>query len=126
MPLEVVSFEDSILTIREYGRVDAADAKRFERALLAHANRSLKPIVALVDAREATVIMPSAHKYFIRASIVRNVKAHVVATHSPVITKASRLLAMRNYRKNTHVVESWWEAQAVARQICQTDDAIIR
>lgn len=124
MPLEAVSFEDSILTIREYGRVDAADAKRFERALMAHANNSLTPVVVLIDAREATVIMPGAHRYFIRASTVRNVKAHVVVAPSPVIVQSSRVLAMRNYRKNTHIFESWWEAQAAARQLTETDATI--
>lgn len=112
MGLEVVDFENGVLHIREYDRVDVQNAKLFEHVIREYASNSLVPIVVLIDARDVAVLTHDATRHFVRVSSMENVLAYVVATRGFIVTQAARILELRNRERNTVIFEDWDKAVA--------------
>lgn len=117
MPIEIISFEDNILHIREYNHINLTDAQKFEQVIVEHTNICPHPIVVLIDAREVAFITPDANRHFVRVSSIAGVKLNVVVTQGLIVTQSARLLELRNRERNTVVYEDWDAALARAQEV---------
>lgn len=100
-----------VFSCRQFGHIDVEDAQLFTHHLRIAAGESRLPIIARIDAREATLLKPDAGKILMKATAIPNLDAIVIVTGNLVMTQTSRLLAIRSRQRNIHVFESWEDAE---------------
>lgn len=119
MPIQDMSFHDGIFFCREVGQIDRADAELWAEKVREYAAASPHPIVALVDATEATYITAAAREVFARASAIPGLHAGVVAATDFRVAQNSRLTAMLAVKRHTLIFSSLPEARERAEQLAK-------
>ena len=114
-----MTFENGIFFCREMNTVDKDDALRWAEKVREYAEASPHPIVALVDATEATSITAAAREVFARASAIPGLNAAVVAAKDFRVAQNARLTAMLSVKRHTLIFSNLPEARARAEQLAQ-------
>ncbi len=119
MPITDMEFKDGIFFCREIGQIEREDAELWAEKVREHAEASPHPIVALVDATEATYITAAAREVFARASAIPGLHAGVVAAKDFRVAQNSRLTALLAVKRHTLIFSNLAEARERAEQLAQ-------
>lgn len=117
MPITDVAFQDGIFFCREVGQIEREDAAFWAEKVREYAAASPHPIVALVDATEATYITAAAREVFARASAIPGLHAGVVAATDFRVAQNARLTAMLAVERHTLIFSSLEKAREHAEQL---------
>lgn len=110
MALTNIMFENGIFYCCEVGRIDETDAQQWADLVAQYASLWHLPIIALIDAREATYLTASARSIFARASAIPNLHKAAIVTQDFQVSQNAHLIAMMSVVKHTHIFESLDEA----------------
>jgi hypothetical protein len=105
MPITQTRFQDGIFFCREEGEISAEDAQYWAEQASFYAHQSSYPIVALIDATEATYVTAAARRIFARASAIPNLHDAAVATHRARVMHNARLTVMLAVDKHTRIFD---------------------
>ncbi len=119
MPISNIRFADGIFYCQETGRVNEADARLWSDKVHEFAASASQPIIALVDATEATYITAAARRVFARANRIPNLHMGVVASGNFLVQQNVRLITLMSPNHHTRVFESFAEAEQFAREQAQ-------
>lgn len=120
MPITDMTFQDGIFFCREIGRIEREDAELWAEKVREYATISPHPIVALVDATEATYITAAAREVFARATAIPGLHAGVVAAKDFRVAQNVRLTAMLSVKRHTLLFSNLPDARAKAEELAQT------
>src|SRR5262245_31911109 len=94
MPIEDIHFEKEIVFSRALGPIERSDADKWLIAVQHCVEMKRRPIIALVDALEATFISVSARVVFAQTSRNSNLLGLVVAANNIIAVQSFRLTGM--------------------------------
>lgn len=94
MPICDLKFENTIFSARQTGHICKEDAEMWVRHLRQYAMTSSRPIVVLIDGREATYMSVEARMVLARASVTPNVKMYLVVNDSNLTLQFTRMIEM--------------------------------
>lgn len=119
MPIDDIRFEDGIFYCKESGRVDKDDAQLWAEKAQQFASQTSVPIVALVDATDATYITAAARQIFARATAIANLHDAAVATDNFLVEQNAQLISVMSVDRHTHIFNNLADAQQFARERAQ-------
>ena len=119
MPISNIRFADGIFYCKESGRVDEADARLWSDKAHEFAASASQPIVALVDATEATYITAAARHVFARSTQIPNLHTGVVVTDNFLVQQNAHLITLMSPNRHTRLFASFAEAERFAREQAQ-------
>ncbi|MDX1991357.1 MAG: hypothetical protein SF029_03150 [bacterium] len=114
MPIHKMNFKDEVFFAKQIDYVDNVDAKMWLNALAKYARGSSTPIMAVVDATEATRLCPTVVKLFDEAIRLPNVRGVVIATGDVMTSQKSRVVSSLSELDNIRVVATREEAERYA------------
>ncbi|MEQ8676989.1 MAG: hypothetical protein RLP44_14970 [Aggregatilineales bacterium] len=112
MPITEMYFNDGILFVREQGRIEKQDAKRFAEQILHCASKHSGPIAAVIDALEVNYISTDARKIFVRASTLPNFSFSAVAARDAITAQTARVIGSMSQDGHTYIfptLEDAWD-----------------
>ena len=120
MPIEDIHFEKEIVFSRARGQIERADADKWLIAVQRCVEMKRGPIIAVMDALEATFISISARVVFAQTSRNANLLGLVVAANSIIAVQSFRLTGMLGERGHTHIFPTLDEARRFAENHLQS------
>jgi hypothetical protein len=114
VPITNIQFVDGIYFCRQVGEITPEDASLWADYADHYAQKSLFPIVALIDATHCTYIKAKARAIFARASLTPNVHIASVAVREMKARQSVELTAMMALRQYTVIFDTLKEAEAFA------------
>ncbi len=112
MPITQMYFNDGILFVKEEGRIEKQDARRFTEQIAHHAANCPTPVGAVIDAMDVRFISTKARKIFVRASTIPRFAFSAVAAENMVSVQTARVISTMSQDGHTYIfsnVEDAWD-----------------
>jgi hypothetical protein len=115
MPIEDIHFDQEIVSSKVVGQVDRADADKWVIAIQRFVEMKRGPIIALMDALEATFVTVSARVVFAQTSRNANLIGLIVAADNSITVQSFRVTGMLGEQGHTFIFTTLDEARQFAK-----------
>lgn len=116
MPIQNSQCKDGIFFCEQVGEVNEQDAYAWVQQIQDYAADSMVPLVAFMDATNATYITAKARQIFARASAMTELAGIAIVATRHTVVQSCKLIAMLSVDPYTRVFDTVAEARQYARK----------